>query len=289
MMAPARTSTRNVKGGENHDQESSRASARLHSSLRAAARGEFRRLLRLQRTTGRQQRHAVHHARRQLSIHLVPVAADAQDLAAIAATGSNTVRLVLSTGGQWPRVTGPQVAQLIQWCKDNRLIAVLEVHDSTGWSEQSTAVPISNATAYWTSADIRAAINGQENFVIINIANEPFGNNTTANYLPEHRRNPGAAHRRAHAHAHDRRGQLGPGLVQQCAITPCSSGTRTRSATWCSACTCTRCTRRPHRSPRTCRPSTTWACRWSIGEFGPDQQRPAGRRSGHLGAGAAAR
>ena len=65
------------------------------------------------------------------------------------------------------------------------MIAVLEVHDSTGWSEQTTAVPISNATAYWTSSDIRAAINGQENFVIINIANEPFGNNTTANYLPD--------------------------------------------------------------------------------------------------------
>ena len=107
------------------------------------------------------------------------------DLAAIAATGANTVRIVLSTGGQWARVNGPQVSQLIQWCKDLKMIAVLEVHDSTGWSESSGAVPISNATAYWTSADIRAAINGQENFVIVNIANEPFGNTTTANYLPD--------------------------------------------------------------------------------------------------------
>ena len=108
-----------------------------------------------------------------------------QDLAAIAATGSNTVRIVLATGGQWARNSGAQVSQLIQWCKDLKMIAVLEVHDSTGWSEQTTAVPISNATAYWTSSDIRAAINGQENFVIINIANEPFGNATTANYLPD--------------------------------------------------------------------------------------------------------
>jgi mannan endo-1,4-beta-mannosidase len=108
-----------------------------------------------------------------------------QDLAAIAATGANTVRIVLSTGGQWPRVNGAQVSQLIQWCKDLKMVAVLEVHDSTGWSEQASAVPISNATAYWTSSDIRAAINGQENFVIINIANEPFGNTTTANYLPD--------------------------------------------------------------------------------------------------------
>ena len=67
----------------------------------------------------------------------------------------------------------------------SRMIAVLEVHDSTGWSEQASAVNISNAVTYWTSADIRAAINGQENFVIINIANEPFGNTTTSNYLPQ--------------------------------------------------------------------------------------------------------
>jgi mannan endo-1,4-beta-mannosidase len=108
-----------------------------------------------------------------------------QDFAAMSATGANTVRVVLSTGGQWARVPGAQVSQVIQWAKDNRMIAVLEVHDSTGWSEQTTAVPISNAVAYWTSADIRAAINGQENFVIINIANEPFGNNTNANYVPD--------------------------------------------------------------------------------------------------------
>ena len=64
------------------------------------------------------------------------------------------------------------------------MIAVLEVHDSTGWTESTAAVTISNAVAYWTSSDIRAAINGQENFVIINIANEPFGNTTTAKYVP---------------------------------------------------------------------------------------------------------
>jgi mannan endo-1,4-beta-mannosidase len=80
------------------------------------------------------------------------------------------------------------------------MIAVLEVHDSTGWSEQSTAVNISNAVSYWTSSDIRAAINGQENFVIINIANEPFGNNQTANYFTQTRdaivalRNAGLTH-----------------------------------------------------------------------------------------------
>jgi mannan endo-1,4-beta-mannosidase len=76
---------------------------------------------------------------------------------------------------------------VIQWAKNNRMIAVLEVHDSTGWSEGSGSVHITNAVQYWTSADIRAAIDGQEDFVIINIANEPFGNNTTADYVADTR------------------------------------------------------------------------------------------------------
>ncbi len=108
-----------------------------------------------------------------------------QDLANIAATQANTVRYVLSTGGQWARIPGSQVTQVIEWAKARNMIAVLEVHDSTGWSEGSGSVHIDNAVQYWTSADIRAAINGQENFAIINIANEPFGNNTTANYVAD--------------------------------------------------------------------------------------------------------
>jgi mannan endo-1,4-beta-mannosidase len=112
-------------------------------------------------------------------------AAVRQDIANIAATRANTVRYVLSTGAQWARIPGTQVSQVIQWAKDRQMISVLEVHDSTGWSEGSGAVHITNAVQYWTSADVRAAIDGQEDFVIINIANEPFGNNTTANYVTD--------------------------------------------------------------------------------------------------------
>src|SRR5688572_20856870 len=108
-----------------------------------------------------------------------------QDIANIAATKANTVRYVLSTGGQWARIQGSEVASVIEWAKARQMISVLEVHDSTGWSEGSGSVHINNAVQYWTSSDIRAAINGQENFAIINIANEPFGNNTTANYVAD--------------------------------------------------------------------------------------------------------
>lgn len=95
----------------------------------------------------------------------------------IAATGANTVRVVLSNGTQWTRNNGDEVQNIIDLCKANSLICVLEVHDSTGYPEQGSATHITNATNYWLSSDILPVIQGQEDFVILNIANEPFGNN----------------------------------------------------------------------------------------------------------------
>ena len=57
----------------------------------------------------------------------------------IKATGANTVRVVLS-GGRWPANSAADVANVITLCKQNRLICVLENHDTTGYGEQSGAV-----------------------------------------------------------------------------------------------------------------------------------------------------
>ena len=107
-----------------------------------------------------------------------------QALRDIAATGSNTVRIVLANGngGLGGRVGGAEVAQVIQWCKDNKLIAVLEVHDATGYGDGGNAENPLNTVNYWLSADIRSALNNQEDYVIINIANEPLGNNRASEW-----------------------------------------------------------------------------------------------------------
>lgn len=109
-----------------------------------------------------------------------------QDLSAIAATGANSVRIVLATGARWGRTNGSTVTSLINAAKAAKLVAVLETHDQTGWSEQAMSVELANATAYWTSADVSAAVKGQEAFVIINIANEPMGNNTSSQWAARH-------------------------------------------------------------------------------------------------------
>ena len=96
----------------------------------------------------------------------------------IANTGANTIRVVLSDGQQWTRNSAADVANVISLCKQNELVCVLEVHDATGYGEASAAGTLSNVAQYWV--DIADVLRGQEDYVIINIANEPYGNNVAA-------------------------------------------------------------------------------------------------------------
>ncbi|HEX2132007.1 MAG TPA: cellulase family glycosylhydrolase [Actinophytocola sp.] len=92
----------------------------------------------------------------------------------IKALGANAVRVVLSSGHQWTENTVDDVANVVSLCKQNRLICVLEVHDTTGYGEQSAAVSLAEAVDYWLR--VRDALVGQERYVLVNIGNEPFGN-----------------------------------------------------------------------------------------------------------------
>ncbi|GAA4254289.1 hypothetical protein GCM10022255_058430 [Dactylosporangium darangshiense] len=86
--------------------------------------------------------------------------------------GANTVRVVLtaSTGAG-------QVADVIAKCKANRLICVLEYHDTTGHGDQPGTVSLDAAADYWTG--LRDVLAGQEDYVVVNIGNEPYGNQGT--------------------------------------------------------------------------------------------------------------
>ncbi|MDT6982430.1 cellulase family glycosylhydrolase [Streptomyces lusitanus] len=92
----------------------------------------------------------------------------------IKAKGANTVRVVLSSGDRWTRNDTADVANVVAQCKRNRLICVLEVHDTTGYGEQSGAVTLARAAGYWI--EVRDALVGQEDYVVVNIGNEPYGN-----------------------------------------------------------------------------------------------------------------
>ncbi|WP_327749142.1 glycoside hydrolase family 5 protein [Streptomyces europaeiscabiei] len=95
-------------------------------------------------------------------------------LSHVKAKGANTVRVVLASGDRWTRNSAADVANVVAQCKQNRLICVLEVHDTTGYGDQSGAITLSRAADYWIS--LKSALTGQEKYVIVNIGNEPYGN-----------------------------------------------------------------------------------------------------------------
>ncbi|MFD7921128.1 cellulase family glycosylhydrolase [Streptomyces sp. NPDC059740] len=92
----------------------------------------------------------------------------------IRALGANTVRIVLGTGDRWAADDAADVAAVVAQCKENRLVCVLEAHDTTGFGEQAGAVSLDRAADYWIS--VASAIRGQEKYVVLNIGNEPYGN-----------------------------------------------------------------------------------------------------------------
>ena len=97
----------------------------------------------------------------------------------IKALGANTVRVVLGGGKRWGPST--DVANVISLCKQNRLICVLEVHDTTGFGEDGAAATLDEAVNYWITQ--KSVLVGQENYVVINIGNEPIGNTNPSQWI----------------------------------------------------------------------------------------------------------
>lgn len=91
---------------------------------------------------------------------------------AIAEAGANAVRIVLSNGTKddWQKDSASSVQTLIDLCEQNKLVAILEVHDALGVDEVG---PLMDAVDYWIS--IKDVLVGKEDTVIINITNEWFG------------------------------------------------------------------------------------------------------------------
>ncbi|MNU96443.1 Mannan endo-1,4-beta-mannosidase precursor [compost metagenome] len=95
---------------------------------------------------------------------------EAVAIPAIAKTGANTVRIVLSDGQQWTKDSLSTLQSLITLCEQNKLVAILEVHDGTG---SDSAAVLDNIANYWI--EMKSALIGKEKTVILNIANEWYG------------------------------------------------------------------------------------------------------------------
>ncbi|MDY7222673.1 glycoside hydrolase family 5 protein [Halalkalibacterium halodurans] len=88
----------------------------------------------------------------------------------ISQTGANTIRVVLSNGQRWQKDDRNMVASIISLAEQQQMIAVLEVHDATGSNNFSD---LQAAVDYWI--EMKDVLQGKEDVVIINIANEWYG------------------------------------------------------------------------------------------------------------------
>jgi mannan endo-1,4-beta-mannosidase len=97
-----------------------------------------------------------------------------ESLEASKTLGINAARMVLSNGKRWPLTSGTELSRLIQDCQELGLVAIVEVHDTTGMGEQEGAATLDEAVDYWL--EHLEVLKGSESWVILNIANEPYGN-----------------------------------------------------------------------------------------------------------------
>lgn len=99
----------------------------------------------------------------------------------IAATGANTVRVILSDGEIWSKTPVEDVEKIITACEERNLVAVLVIHDTTNaltYKDEDgndahigdNIKPLDLAANYWI--EMKDLLNAHTDTVIINIANE---------------------------------------------------------------------------------------------------------------------
>lgn len=109
-----------------------------------------------------------------------------QSIRDVARAGANTVRITVGTGNWFRRSPKAEVRGLLRLARSQRLITVLSVHDTTGWGAADEAVHLGAVLPYWF--DLRNVLHGREDYVLINIANEPMaGSATPAMWLEANR------------------------------------------------------------------------------------------------------
>lgn len=89
---------------------------------------------------------------------------------AIAATGANSVRIVLSDGQQWTKDPLDDVEKIVELCKEYKMICILEVHDNTGFNEIDRLLDTAD---YWV--EMKPVLDANKEYVILNISNEWVG------------------------------------------------------------------------------------------------------------------
>ena len=98
----------------------------------------------------------------------------------MAEKGANAVRVVIGNGAYGGRIaTVSSLQNTIAQAKSQGLITVVSLYDTTGFGDNGEAVNLESAVDTWIQ--LKDALIGQEDYVILNYSNEPFGNGALEN------------------------------------------------------------------------------------------------------------
>ena len=96
---------------------------------------------------------------------------------AAANLGAHVVRIVCADGGQWEKTTRDEIQTIVDICKENHVVCILEAHDATGSNNISD---VEKCADYWI--EMKDILNENSKYVILNIANEWAGEWNGANW-----------------------------------------------------------------------------------------------------------
>lgn len=89
----------------------------------------------------------------------------------ITSLGANSARIVLASGHKWTKTSYSELEKVINYCEDEGLICVFELHDFTGSNNPSDITTL--AVEYWS--EMKNLLNAHKKYAIVNIANEWLG------------------------------------------------------------------------------------------------------------------
>jgi mannan endo-1,4-beta-mannosidase len=101
----------------------------------------------------------------------------------IMSLGANSLRYVCSTGARWKETDLGLIRAIIGMCELSKFVGILEIHDTTGYGEDTDAISLSEAVDYWES--VKPGLEGKEAFVIICIGNSPYGSINAENWVSD--------------------------------------------------------------------------------------------------------
>ncbi len=90
-------------------------------------------------------------------------------------TGANVVRIVWLTdafANQYPNATVANMDTVIQNCRDNHMIPMIELHDATMPGRDGGWYLLPSLVDFWTRPDVVAVLNKHQRYLLINIGNE---------------------------------------------------------------------------------------------------------------------